>query len=77
LVGGSLAIVDHIRGLEVGIVVYSGFPGYVCGLRAVDGVGAVKVGAAKSSEFKAVCAAESICDTAVICVSFEILYLVS
>jgi hypothetical protein len=65
LVGGSLAIVDHVRGLEVGIVVYSRFPGYVCGPGTVDGVGAVKVGAAKSSKFKAVCAAESVCDTAV------------
>jgi hypothetical protein len=76
LVGGSLAIVDHIRGLEVGIVVYSRFPGYVCGLGTVDGVGAFEVGAAESSEFKAVCATESVCDTAVMCVSFEILYLI-
>jgi hypothetical protein len=69
LVGGSLAIVDHIRGLEVGVVVHSGFPGYVCGPGTVDGVGAVKVGTAESSEFKAVCAAESICDTTVITVN--------
>ena len=64
MVGGSLAIVDHVRRLEVGVVVYSRFPGYVSGLGTVDCVGALQVGAAKSSQFEAVCAAESVCDTA-------------
>lgn len=53
------------------VVVYSGLPGYVCGLGTVDGVGALKVGHAKSSEFEAVCTAERVCDTTLISVSLE------
>jgi len=71
LVGGSLAIVDHVRRLEVRIVVYSGFPGYVSGLGTVDCVGALQVGAAESSQFETVRTAESVSDTAMISVSSE------
>jgi hypothetical protein len=71
LIGGSLAIVDHVRRLEVRVVVYSGFPGYVSGPGTVDGAGALQIGTAKSSQVEAVCAAESVCDTAVIFVSSE------
>ena len=65
MVGCSLAVVDHVRRLEVRVVVNSGFPGYVCGLGTGDGVGALEVGAAESSQIEAVCAAESVCDTTV------------
>ena len=71
MVGGSLAIVDHVRGLEVRVVVYSRLPGNVSGLGTVDGVGALQIGTAKSSQFEAVCSAESVCDTAVVFVSPE------
>lgn len=71
MVGRPLAIVNHVRGLEVRVVVYSRLPGYVCGLGTVDCVGALQIGTAKSSQVEAICSAEGVCDTAVISVSFE------
>jgi len=39
-------------------------PWYMCGFGTADNIGILQVGIAESSQLEAVCAAESICDTA-------------